>query len=241
MAKMNCLEPLRITLYILSKNGFVVTGKITGINVMKIMLNIAFLIITYSMIILNIRKAMTASDTGLANWMLCILVPMVYYAAKGFTLLVKRDRLLSILEDLQSDVFNRHGEILNRHVRRVNTLSRLLLQYFAVAAFIVMIVCCFLPFVVNMRMMVPYPFEAKKFEIPYKLCHMVLIAYFAVNSATFDVFYMGLLGLGISQLNILNERLKDAPNKQFFRTRDADIQMKRSLGECVALHKMIIE
>ncbi|GJQ66207.1 hypothetical protein Trydic_g4265 [Trypoxylus dichotomus] len=56
-------------------------------------------------------------------------------------------------------------------------------------------------------MIIPTPFEMGKYDVIYKAMHVVMCVYLGLNSTSFDVLYMTLLGICIAQLYILEEML----------------------------------
>lgn len=245
MAKISCLEPLRVSSNVLSKHGVLFTKNITKLDILKIILNFLYIILLETFVILNIRYGIAVNDMALVNWMICIKIPILYYTAKMLTLLINRRYLLSILRDLNSEVFNGHTEELNRHVQKIRDISNLTLKYFALAVGIFLVVTCILPFVINIRIIMPAPFYTGGYDVFYKIPHLIAFTYFGLNAVSFDIFYMTLIGLAISQLNILQERLINvkenavniaANNNQ----ENLTTITTRLLKECFIQHQMII-
>lgn len=246
MAKISCLETVKESSYILSKHGLLFTGKITPLDILKIVLNFLFSILIDTLVILNIKNAIRVNNMRLANWMICVLVPMLFYSARTFTLLVNKQCLVSLLKDLNSDIFNGHSEDLNRHVRAIKTISSVMLRYFGTAAAIFILVYSILPFAINIRMMIPPPFNTGRYDILYKLCHLIAIIYLGLNAVCLDIFYITLMGLAIAQLNILQERLIEIlPNAKAIQSKICPYETlatvaSRIVKDCVVQHEMII-
>lgn len=249
MGKIDCIETLKTSSYVLSKTGVLFTKKLCTLDITKIVLNILLDLVINIIIVLNIKNSLEINNVKLTNWMVCLLLPMENYVAKRLTLLVNKKCLISLLDILNSEVFNNHSEKQNRHIQMLNKISRLIFRYFAFTMTVSLTVFCLLPFIVDIKMMIPPPFETKQFEVVYKLLHFLSAFYLAVNTTGLDMFYMTLLGLGNAQLKILEERLLNLleDSKQIQRLTEVvacdhiDSITERILKDCIILHKMIIE
>ncbi|GJQ66211.1 hypothetical protein Trydic_g4269 [Trypoxylus dichotomus] len=151
--------------------------------------------------------------------MTCILIPMVNYWAKSFTLMVNKRCFQSILLDLGSNTLNAHSEILNEHIQFIYRTSRLLLS-----------------------LTIPAPFETGKYDIIYKIGHFFATGYLAFNTIGFDILFLTLLSLCVAQLNILEERLSngldDAEDSCEDRNR-LGLEIHTILREIVILHETV--
>lgn len=249
MTKVMCLDTLKTVIYILSKEGLLFSEKITKFGILKVAVNFSLAAVLNALAILNIISGIKANNMELVNWMVCVLIPALLCATKAVTFVINRKCFLSILQDLSSLSFNAHNYRLNRHIHLIDRVSTLLLKYFIIADIVIIIAFCILPFAINMRMVVPPPFHTGRFDVLYKLFHLILCSYVGGNMASFDTLYMTLMGLGVAQLNILKERLTDVFEdvNNLAKVTGESILSEINAGalhilkECIILHKIIIK
>lgn len=249
MKKVKCSDTVKTVISILSKEGLLFGREITKFDIFKAALNLLLSGVINVFIILDIINAVKVNNTKMANWMICVLIPVVGYVTKEFTLMINRKYFFSILQDLSSLNFNSHNDRQNRHIHLIDKTSSLLLKYFLISDSVIIVSFCVLPFAINIRMVVPPPFDTGRFDVLYKLFNLIASTYIGYNMTFLDVLYMTMMGLGIAQLNILKERLteilEDANNlvvlEKDYNLHETDTIATRILRECVDLHQMIIK
>ncbi|GJQ66198.1 hypothetical protein Trydic_g4257 [Trypoxylus dichotomus] len=116
-------------------------------------------------------------------------------------------------------------------------------RYFAGMVVIMVLLCGFLPFVADVKLMIPAPFNTGKFDVGYKILHIVIIGYLGVTLVGLDMLYMTLIGLGVAQINILEERLINVSENYKQLSKENEITnlsfTKRILPECAILYEAI--
>lgn len=249
MKKVTCSDTVKTVISILSKEGLLFRGEMTKLDKCKAALNLLLAVAVNMFIMLDIINALKIDNMNMANWMICVLIPGIGYGTKEFTLLVNRRCFSALLQDLSSLSFNAHNDRLNRHIRLIDRTSNLLFKYFLISDSIIIISFCVLPFALNIRMGIPAPFETGRFDVLYKLFHLMYCSYIGYNMTFLDILYMTLMGLAIAQLNVLKERLTDivedaSDMKMFEETsilHETNIVARRILREYILLHGMIIK
>lgn len=244
MGKINCIEPLRKTTRVLSKEGLLTETVIDELPVVRILLHVIFCVYTLTLLVCGLVQAVKTNNRIVLNRLICVFLSAITVFAKEFALLRNRKTFMSLMDDLNSDNFNRHSEQQNRHIQFIYRISQLTLRYYILVASAFLLVSCCLPFILDVEMLIPPPFEVKKFEFLYKLGQVVLIVYLEVNSVSCDVLYMSIMGLCIAQLNILEERLTNIfeDSIEINGTKLVDemsLDAEKLLNECVILHEML--
>lgn len=249
MKKVVRSDTLKTVISILSKEGLLFRGNITTLDKFKVALNILLVVTVNIFVILDIINALKSDNIKMASWMICVLIPAAGCGTKGFTLLVNRKCLFALLQDLSSLRFSEHDDKLNKYIRIIDKRSNLLLKYFLISVSLIIISFCVLPFAINIRMGIPAPFDTGRFDIPYKLFHLMYCTYMGYNMSFLDVLYMTLMGLGIAQLDVLKERLTDileeVNKREVFEEgnvlQDTNITARCVLREYILIHEMIIK
>lgn len=249
MFKIKCIDTLNVSSKILLGTGILHTRKLTNFDIMKVMFNYLFYVLTFTVCILNIINAIKASNQNHAFWIAGVLIPLTTYISKTIAPLLNRSSLVLALHYLESDIFNGHSEKLNRHIQLIDKLSRFILYYFIMAAVITVTVFAVLPLLIDVQVLLLAPFNTGRFEFVYKLFHLFSISYLGVNSVCLDVFNMTLMALAIAQLNILQERLscivEDAKyihiKVKVSSYSKKNLAMQSVVNECVILYEAINE
>lgn len=245
-----CTDPIIKNLSVLGKEGLLPTDKFTLLHMLKITFHALFFSLMTGINIANIVSAIkTGSDMEL-NRATCIIIPLTQTLIKGVTILINKKHFYLVLKDLRSDIFNSHSMNLNVHIELVYKVSDLLRKYYSLAIGAFIFVAAILPFITNIRMMMPPPFEMGKYVFFYKFLHFLMTIYLAVNSISLDVMYMSLMALCIAQLNILEERLMNVfeesrskgsehlPAEDSFNSEFIVVE-QTILKQCIALHEKI--
>lgn len=241
MTNLNCAKLLTKTNWVLLKEGFLFEKDMGKIQLLKLILHVLYCIFIVILIGSSIGRAISIKDISVLNQLLCMFISAITVFAKEFTLLKHRFCFISIVSDARSDTFNAHNTKLNQHVLFVDRISELTLRYYIFIAIIFLSVTCLSPFVLNMKMMIPPPMDIRDYDYLYKIVHCLVIFYMSINSVTFDVLYISILGLCVAQLGILEERLteifKEAITKNG--TKESYMEHYQVLKECVILHETI--
>lgn len=207
MARIMCTDPIVKNLNILGKEGLLPSNNFKLTQILKITFHVIFFSLATAINVANIVNAIENGSDMELNRATCVLIPLTQLIFKGVTILINKEYFFLLLDDLKSDAFNSHSIKLNVHIEFVYKVSDLLQKYYTVAIGSFIFVVAILPFVSNMRLMMPAPFDMGKYMFFYKIIHFFMTVYLATNSISLDVMYMSLIALGIAQLNILHEKL----------------------------------
>lgn len=207
MTRVMCIHPIKKNLSILGKEGLLPNDKFKFTQLLKITAHALFFTLIMAINITIIVKAIKKGSGMELNRATCITIPIAQLIFKAVALLINNEYFNLVMEDLKSDIFNNHSMELNIHIEFVYKVSELLRKYYTIAIGLFLFVTAFLPFVSNVRLMMPPPFDMGKYMVFYKFIHFLMTIYMAINSISYDVIYMSLITLCIAQLNILQERL----------------------------------
>lgn len=199
---------------------------------------------TLALIVFSMVEAIKVHNSMVLNQQACVFMSAVTVLAKVFAIVRNKSCFVSVIDDLKSHTFNAHDEQQNEHIQFVDRITKLILRYYVVVGVTFLLFSCLLPFILDVKMVIPPPFEVGKFEILYKFVHFTVISYMVLNSVTFDVLYMSIMGLCIAQLIILRERLisvaqGDNNTKAVKKYKDTYRDAEQVLKECVLLHEML--
>lgn len=248
MVHVNCSEPLRKPMWILKTAGLWPLGTITKFVALKYLGNVIYDIVFLYIVLHNIVNAVVSKNINLLNWMTCVFMPLINYYAKNITLFANKRYLISILDDINGDAFNRHSDKLNRHIQSILRISNIIIRYFAFVLTSFISAFGLLPFVTNTRPLIPAPFDVGKYENLYNIAHLFACIFIGTASTGLDVFFMSLMTLCAAQLDILEEMLRDIWDdanetfrnpllkKRFDTIHDV---VQQTLTECVILHETI--
>lgn len=244
MSYVSCLDVIDSPRWILTKNGLYPIKIITKSVILKLIINFILHISTYGIVIHNVFIALRTRNTTLLNWVTCVLLPMTNYYAKIATLIFRRTIFFSILDDLKSKEFNPRNKKLNENIQRVNTISKMLIRYFALSIGSCVIIFSFLPIVMNSLMMIPASFNTGRYDLLYKILHCIFTSYMSYTCFGVDILYMTLLGLCSAELDILHEKLLNTLNDSRnicneYEAANIVIVEHIVLKECVFMHNKI--
>lgn len=241
MTKIYCAETFEKPKWILLKSGLWPMLKNTFTDTAKLIVNFLFDLSIFVIVIYNIVRAFRATDMKLLNKSTCILIPMINYSAKSWTLFSNKKCFYSILADTESEIFNKHSAKLNEHVQLIYRISKILFRYFALALCAYISVGSFLPIITNIGLIIPSPFEGGRFDILYRIYHFFATLYMSFNTVGYDVLYLTFMSLCVAQLDILKERLENVSQETHLYGTSIDVKMRTRyiLKECAALHEMI--
>lgn len=241
-----CKETLSTPRWFLEKSGAWPSKTLTLSGILKLLINLTVNITVFILIIMNAINALESNNMMLLNWMICILIPLVTFCGKLITLVKNKKCFFSIINCMESDIFNSHDEKLNQYVRKIHNILKLLSKYFIVAVTILVSMFCILPFVKNSMEILPAPFDTGNYDILYKIAHLLVFLYYSFVSISLDTLNLTLLALGGAELDILKEKLlnviEDAKAyccsdiKQ--RTSTENV-IENILRDCVILHELI--
>lgn len=233
MSRITCIDPIIKILNLLRKEGLLPNNKFKLKQILQIIVHALFFTLIMSINITNIVKAIKTNNGMELNRVTCITIPIAQLLLKGLALLMNKKYFFLILDDLKSDTFNSHSVKLNVYIEFVYKLSDLLRKYYILAISLFVLVAAILPFISNMRLMMPAPFYMGKYIFFYKIIHLLMTIYLATNSISLDVMYMSLMALCIAQLNILEEKLINIfeESRKAFQSRDIkDTVMEEETG-----------
>lgn len=244
MSTINCLQPLSASYWLLKTFGLWPVHKLTKIIVLKLILYFLIDMFVTSMAIHNIINAIRSKNIPLFNWMTCILPVFLNWNMKIITLFKNRNVLFSILDDLRSTTFNVHSQELNKHIQRIDRISKLLAKYFEAAVVVFILIFCLMPFVTDIKLALPPSFNLGKYDVLYKMGHLFVTIYLGTSSVAYDILYMSFMTLCVAQLNILQDRLTNIYEDAKDRHRNDVLKPVESLlgeilQECVILHETI--
>lgn len=250
MARVMCIDPIIKILHILEKEGLLPRNKFKLTQIVKII----FHIISFSLILsINIIVIVQAIQKGSAMEFIratYIIIPITQLIFKGATILINKQCFALLLDDLRSDIFNSHSIKLNAHIEFVYKVSDLLQKYYTLAIGLFIFVTAILPFIFNIRMMMPPPFDMGRYIFFYKIIHFLMTIYMAIHSISYDVMYMSFMALCIAQLSILQERLMNIFEESGTKSAE-DLSVEnnfsrkfifveqRILKQCIVLHDKI--
>nr|QBB72958.1 odorant receptor [Protaetia brevitarsis] len=244
MSKIGYKEALAIPISVLTKMGLWPAKKVNLVVISKLFMNIVIAIITETVMVSNIIQAARSVNMKLLNWSICVFFPLTNLHIKALSLWINRSYFLSLLNDLDSTSFNNHPVKLNRHIQTIAKISDVIVKYFALVMVIFLSIFSLLPSFTNLPLMMPPPFDMGKFDVAYRIGHLLATSYLATMSATIDSLYMSLIALSNAQLDILRERLIKV-SEDANELCDSMDKMKWDAGvwiilkECVLLHDTI--
>lgn len=246
MPKLQCTVPLKRTTWFLTIEGLIRQNIFDQLAIWSLIMHLILSLSTVILMTSSMVKAFIIRDTIVLNQIICTLVSAFTVIAKIFTIVENKHWFASIIADLKSDAFNNHNEKQNEHVKFVDKITNLILKYYVVVGVMFVLFTCVLPFIWNVRMVVPPVFEMGRLKVFYKVIHFILIAYMVSNSVMLDVSYMSLMGLCIAQLSILEEKLiyvlEEARNRNKSNHKEiVYYHVEVILKECVILHDMLNE
>lgn len=244
MKKVSCIEVISTQMFILLRQGLLPSENTQKLKKIKLVIHLLVTMFITGAAFINISNGIKSGDALLVNKMVFFLIPELNLLAKSFAIFNNRTLFLLLLKDLQSDAFNHHSANLNQHVQYVDKVNKLIMRYFAISMAVFITFTSALPIVTNLGLLVPYPFEMKKFEVAYGFIHLFMIAYLAVNSASYDVLLMSLIGICIAEWNILATRLINVydDSVESFLTEDinnTNERVQKILKECIVLHETL--
>lgn len=242
--KVNCVEVLQKPIWVLKITGLWPLRKLNAIVLSKLVFNIVFDVVTLIIVLQNIVVARNTKNLRLLNWMICILLPLTNFFAKTVPLWFNRESLQSILNDLNSYDFNSHSDKLNKHIQKIDKISKLIWRYFGLAMTAFVSAFSILPFIIKIQPMIPAPFKTGNYDVVYKSAHLFATSYLSINSASVDVFYMSLISLCGAQINILEHKLINVLDDAKTSSVNCDgnligTTVEDILKECIVLHETI--
>lgn len=243
MTRISCARTIEKPKRILSMSGVWPTAKITKYTVLTMVFNLTFDIVVLTIIVLNIVNALKFKKMNVLNKMICIIISMINYIAKSTTLTINKECFMSIIQDLETTTFNRHSEELNNHIENIYNNSNLVFKYFVFMLAVYSLIGSILPMVVDLGITIPAPFYTGRYEFLYKVLHFFATGLLSCNTIGLDTLCLTLISLGIAQMNILQERLKNVledREKAYGKEYLLKLKVNRTLRECVILHEKII-
>lgn len=244
MDRINCGRTIEKPKFILSTSGVWPTAKTTIPTIFSIVFNLCFETMVLTIVTFNILDAIKYKQINLLNKMICIAIAVINYIAKTGTLTINKKCFLSIIEDLESDVFNGHSRKLNNHIHNIYNNCNLVFRYFAVVLVMYSLIGSILPMIVDIPLTIPVSFYRGKYQFQYKIFHFFFTALLSYNTIGLDILCLTLISVSIAQMDILQERLinvledcKETCGNKYF----LNLEVERNLRECVILHKKIIE
>ncbi|KAK9731034.1 7tm Odorant receptor [Popillia japonica] len=119
----------------------------------------------------------------------------------------------------------------------------MVLNFYLLVGVTFIVFTCLLPFVIDVKLAIPPPYDMGNFDFFYKVIHFGVMFYLFLNSVICDVLYITILGLCIAQLVILQEKLLDIsvetnsaePHNQ----RRFHSEVEKDLKQIIILHMMI--
>lgn len=207
MSKIGYEEALAIPISVLIKMGLWPAQRVNRLVILKSLMNIVIAIITETIMVSNIIQAVRSQNMKLLNWSICVFFPLTNLHIKALSLWINRSYFLSLLNDLGSTSFNNHSMNSNRHIQTIAKISDVIVKYFALVMAVFLSIFSLLPSFTNVPLMMPPPIDVGKFDIAYRIGHLLITSYLATMSATIDSLYMSLIALSNAQLDILRERL----------------------------------
>lgn len=244
MSKITYREALTVPIQLLIKMGLWPGNEMCTTLVLKLLFNLIVAITTEAIMLQNIANGIRTKNMKLLNWSICVFFPLTNLHVKTIPLWMNRKVFRSVLEDLDSRAFTEHPDKLNRHIQIIGRVANMIVRYFAIVMTIFLSIFSVLPSFTNVLLMMPAPFDTGRFDIAYRIAHLLVTSYLATMSATIDTFYMSLIALSGAELNILKERLMnilEEANESHgtLNKDDFDVTVWTILKECVILHDTI--
>lgn len=247
MVKINCIETLKIPIMVLTNLG-ILNIKPTKSTIIKLSLNFLIDLTVVTLCIINVKKLIDTNNISHAYWMGSLLFPMVIYISKIVSFQINKAELTSILRCLKSYTFNSHSERQNKHIQLINDMSVLILKYFAAILVLPIGLFAVLPLIRNQDVLIPPPIQVGRFDILYKILHLFALISMCFRSTCLDAFCLTSMTLGVAQLSILQENLRNTcksksnnvkPSRKGKR-RYLSLMTKHSLKKSAILYETII-
>ncbi|GJQ66202.1 hypothetical protein Trydic_g4261 [Trypoxylus dichotomus] len=234
MVQMNCIEPVLKVTNILKRGGLYPNSTVTKAQLVQLIFHSCYYLLIVISLLMNVMKAVKARNEAELNRMICVVVPMVNLMAKIVTILLNEKYVLSIVEDLTSNTFNRHTEKLNDYIKSVYRISELMWKYYTLVIAAFLLITAVLPIMTNIEtIMIPPPFDFGKYDVIYKIIHLITGIYLGVSSICYDSLFMMLMAICVAQLYILSDRLINI-------FQDAKLSWKNEINETVDNREMQI-
>ncbi|GJQ66201.1 hypothetical protein Trydic_g4260 [Trypoxylus dichotomus] len=245
MVQMNCIQPVLKVTNILKRGGLYPNSTVTKAQLVQLIFHSCYYLLIVISLLTNVMKAVKASNEVALNRMICLVVPLANLMAKILTILLNEKYVLSIVEDLTSNTFNGHTEKLNDYIKLVYRISELMWKCYTLATIAFLLVTAVLPIMTNIEtIMIPPPFDFGKYDVIYKIIHLITGIYLGASSICYDSLFMMLMAICVAQLYILSDRLinifQDAKlswsneNNETVDNREMQI-----IKECIILHETI--
>ncbi|GJQ66204.1 hypothetical protein Trydic_g4263 [Trypoxylus dichotomus] len=245
MVQMNCIQPVLKVTNILKRGGLYPNSTLTKAQLVQLTFHFCYYLLIVISLLMNVMKAVKARNEVELNRIICVVVPIVNLMAKIVTILRNEKYVLSIVEDLTSNTFNRHAENLNDYIKLVYRISELMWKYYTLTIAAFLLITAVLPIMTNIEIiMIPPPFDFGKYDVIYKIIHLITGIYLGVSSICYDSLFMMLMAICVAQLYILSDRLintfQDAKLSWRNKSNKAvDIKEMQIIKECIILHETI--
>lgn len=244
MSRTSCLQVISRTSNILLRQGFLPVKHEKQVPVLKLTFHLICYIFFYNLAIKNIINAINTSDIVLLNRVMCtVTLPVTTHITKTLTVIKNRKCFLLLLDDLNSDIFNRHSNEQNKIIQRVDYFAKLLLMYYTTVGILFLSMATFVPMIMDIRMLLPMPYNIENVDIYYKFVHTFITLYFGFNGVMFELLYFSMMGLCAAQLRILQSKLKSILESSLERKKHCSTSIQciieETLKECVILQELI--
>lgn len=240
MTNVRCIDTLSSVICFLEREGLLSTTKY---KMKKLVAHFFLYISVIAILVCDTIIAIRTVNIARFNITTYMFIPTINLGAKALAILFNKACFTSVLNSLESTIFNTHSEVQNEYIQTVDKLAKGFLKILVGLAIAYVVISSLLPFVMNIETLIPSPTEMGKYGVVYKLFNFFMTVYLGSNVVCFDLLFMTLMGLCIAQQNILEQMLMNVYEEAKAISKEgrlsAQLTEMHILKRCVILHETI--
>ncbi|KAI4464842.1 odorant receptor [Holotrichia oblita] len=238
----------------MSVMGYWHTETLTYFYIIRSALTTSIFLISYIGMIMQFIHVI--GDFQKLSEILYMMTSYTSYFCKLLGYLYSRQTFLSMLRHLKNPIFQDYSIELEHHLTKILRLSILITKLYRVSCAIVVILFCVYPIFDNAILPTPVPFDTGRYTFIMYIIESLALLIAAWNNFCLDTLSVCLMGLAISQFDILKEKFvnfKQIATKTSLENKRFNIEselwklesntdniIKHTLTNCIIHHNALI-